>query len=114
MRRAGRWLAASPCTGFGSPGGTIATIPPPSRQLLRGTFSVISEVEISLPAEDFRHADREAAEALVRSQVCGGWTLLPERCDDGGFTGGNMDRPALRCLLAGTDLNDCYAVNRGP
>jgi site-specific DNA recombinase len=45
-------------------------------------------------------AQREAAEAFVRSQVHEGWALLHERYDDGGFTGGNTDRPGLQRLLA--------------
>src|SRR5260370_34027504 len=45
-------------------------------------------------------AQREAAEAYVKSQAAEGWTCLPQRYDDGGFTGGNMDRPALQRLLA--------------
>jgi hypothetical protein len=41
-------------------------------------------------------AQRESAEAFIRSQVNEGWTCLPQRYDDGGFTGGNMERPALQ------------------
>jgi site-specific DNA recombinase len=44
-------------------------------------------------------AQREAAEAYVRSQAHEGWVCLRERYDDGGFTGGNMERPALQRLL---------------
>src|SRR5256712_12506979 len=45
-------------------------------------------------------AQREAGEAYVASQRAEGWHLLPDRYDDGGLTGGNMDRPALKRLLA--------------
>jgi site-specific DNA recombinase len=41
-------------------------------------------------------AQREAGEAYAKSQ---GWQVIPEHYDDGGFTGGNMDRPALSRLL---------------
>ena len=44
-------------------------------------------------------AQREAAEAFVASQKTNGWQLLPERYDDGGFSGGNTDRPGLKKLL---------------
>ncbi|HWG46373.1 MAG TPA: recombinase family protein [Gemmataceae bacterium] len=62
-------------------------------------------------------AQRESAEAFIRSQTNEGWTCLPQRYDDGGFTGGNMERPALRRLLtdieAGKiDLVVCYKVDR--
>jgi site-specific DNA recombinase len=45
-------------------------------------------------------AQRESAEAFIASQRHEGWTCLPERYDDGGYTGGNLDRPALARLLA--------------
>jgi site-specific DNA recombinase len=57
-------------------------------------------------------AQREAAEAYIKSQAHEGWTCLPDRYDDGGFTGGNMDRSALQRLL--TDIRagklDCVVV----
>jgi site-specific DNA recombinase len=57
-------------------------------------------------------AQREAAEAYVRSQAGQGWALLPQRYDDGGFTGGNLDRPALQRLLADIRAGqvDCCVV----
>ncbi len=45
-------------------------------------------------------AQREACEAYVRSQKGAGWVALPDMYDDGGISGGTMDRPALRRLLA--------------
>src|ERR1700730_14019014 len=45
-------------------------------------------------------AQREACRAFVISQKHEGWTVLSNRYDDGGFSGGSMDRPALKQLLA--------------
>ncbi|MEZ6133261.1 MAG: recombinase family protein [Planctomycetaceae bacterium] len=44
-------------------------------------------------------AQREAGEAYITSQRSGGWVCLPQQYDDGGFSGGNMERPALKQLL---------------
>src|SRR5215216_6806385 len=43
---------------------------------------------------------REASEAYVKSQAHEGWRALSARYDDGGFSGGSMDRPSLQRLLA--------------
>jgi site-specific DNA recombinase len=45
------------------------------------------------------HAQREACEAYVLSQRHEGWQLLATHYDDGGFSGGNMERPGLKKLL---------------
>ena len=52
--------------------------------------------------QDFNslHAQREACEAYVRSQKHEGWVVLPAAYDDGGISGGTMERPALQRLLA--------------
>jgi site-specific DNA recombinase len=57
-------------------------------------------------------AQREAGEAFIRSQRREGWVALPELYDDGGFTGANMDRPALARLLKAAEAGelDCVVV----
>src|SRR6266550_3755042 len=57
-------------------------------------------------------AQREAALAYIQSQRHEGWKCLPTRYDDGGFTGGNMDRPALKRLMADLEAGqvDCVVV----
>src|SRR4029078_4422377 len=46
------------------------------------------------------HAQREACEAFIKSQAHEGWRLVKTAYDDGGYSGGSMDRPALQQLLA--------------
>ena len=51
--------------------------------------------------QEFNSLDnlREASEAYIKSQAHEGWRLMRDRYDDGGFSGGSMDRPALKKLL---------------
>jgi DNA invertase Pin-like site-specific DNA recombinase len=50
------------------------------------------------------HAQREAGAAYILSQKHEGWQEIPTLYDDGGFSGGNMERPALKQLLADLDM----------
>ena len=49
------------------------------------------------------HAQREACEAFIKSQASEGWKLIKTAYDDGGLSGGTMERPALKRLLADID-----------
>jgi DNA invertase Pin-like site-specific DNA recombinase len=69
--------------------------------------------------QDFNSLDAqyEASQAYIKSQAHAGWTLLRSKYDDGGFSGGNTDRPALQRLLddvrAGkVDVIVVYKVDR--
>ena len=55
-------------------------------------------------------AQREAGEAYVKSQASEGWKLLTDRYDDGGFSGGSMERPGLKALLADIALGKIDVV----
>lgn len=62
-------------------------------------------------------AQREACEAYIASQTHEGWKLLPTRYDDGGFSGGSLERPALQRLLSDiasgqVDLVVVYKIDR--
>src|SRR5690349_726167 len=57
-------------------------------------------------------AQREAGEAYIKSQQHEGWVCVPTKYDDGGYTGANMERPALQQLLADIEAGkiDCVVV----
>src|SRR6266852_6291218 len=55
-------------------------------------------------------AQREGAESYIASQRQLGWILVPERYDDGGYTGGNLERPALQKLLSDVEQGKIDAV----
>ena len=64
--------------------------------------------------QDFNSLDaqREAGENYIASQKAEGWFCMPDRYDDGGFTGGNLDRPAVTRLMADIEAGkiDCIVV----
>src|SRR5581483_11957946 len=62
--------------------------------------------------QDFNslHAQRESAEAYIRSQKHQGWILAPRHYDDGGYTGGNLDRPALKQLMEDIDAGRIQCI----
>ncbi len=69
--------------------------------------------------QDFNSLDaqREACEAYIKSQTSEGWRLVSARYDDGGISGGTIERPALKRLLADiearrVDIVVVYKVDR--
>src|SRR5260370_29499210 len=70
------------------------------QEFMRGVIRSRKSTEEGLNQEfNSLEAQREAAEAYIASQRQLGWILVPERYDDGGYTGGNLERPALQTLL---------------
>ena len=89
-----------------------------SKQRLRCAIYTRKSSEDGLE-QDFNSLDaqREACEAYIRSQKGEGWTLLSQRYDDGGVSGGALNRPGLQRLLADmaanrVDLIVVYKVDR--
>src|ERR1700674_2726541 len=62
--------------------------------------------------QDFNslQAQREACEAFIKSQAGEGWRLVKTAYDDGGLSGGTMERPALQRLLADINQDLMYVV----
>src|SRR5436853_3508774 len=74
---------------------------PSSPQKLRCAVYTRKSSEEGLEMEfNSLEAQRESCEAYTASQRAEGWLLVPDRYDDGGFSGGTLDRPALKRLLA--------------
>src|SRR5262245_33626508 len=71
-----------------------------TRRLVRCAIYTRKSSEEGLQQEfNSLDAERESAEAYIASLKHDGWVCLPQRYDDGGYTGGNMDRPALGRLM---------------
>jgi site-specific DNA recombinase len=60
--------------------------------------------------QDFNslQAQREACEAFIKSQIGEGWRLVKASYDDGGLSGGTMERPALQRLLADIQIGRAH------
>ena len=86
---------------------------PEAKQAIRCTIYTRKSTEEGLD-QDFNTLDaqRESAEAFIKSQKHDGWTVIPEMYDDGGFSGGNLERPAFKRLLADIEAGrvDCVIV----
>lgn len=57
--------------------------------------------------QDFNSLDaqREACEAYIKSQMHEGWILLEKQYNDGGYSGGTIERPAFKALLEDIKMN---------
>ena len=74
---------------------------PTGKKLIRCAIYTRKSHEEGLEQEfNSLDAQRESAEAYIESQRMQGWRALPDRYDDGGFSGGNMERPGVQRLLA--------------
>ena len=86
---------------------------PPQPKVIRVAIYTRKSTEEGLDAEfNSLEAQRQAVEAYVASQRGEGWVALPERYDDGGYTGANTNRPAFQALLADVEARrvDVVAV----
>ncbi len=92
---------------------TASVSRPTSPPLIRCAIYTRKSTEEGLEQEfNSLMAQREAAEAYILSQREQGWTAIAEPFDDGGFSGGNIERPALKRLLAAVERKqiDCVVV----
>ena len=93
-------------------------IEPKRREKIRCAIYTRKSTEEGLDQEfNSLDAQREACAAYIMSQRHEGWTLVPDHYDDGGFTGGNMDRPGLKQVLGDVaagkvDVIVVYKVDR--
>src|SRR5438552_14969642 len=101
--------------------GQLRTRTPPMAgepKLLRCAIYTRKSTEHGLEQEfNSLDAQRDACEAYIKSQASQAWKALPQHYDDPAFSGGNLDRPALKKLLADIgagriDVVDVYKIDR--
>ena len=93
--------------------GVVAAAEPATARAIRCAIYTRKSTEEGLQQEfNSLDAQREAGEAFIAAQKHEGWQVVPDHFDDGGYTGGNMDRPALLRLLAAVESRavDCIVV----
>jgi site-specific DNA recombinase len=84
---------------------------PQTRPIVRCAIYTRKSTEEGLEQEfNTLDAQRECGESFIKSQAAESWQCLPDRYDDGGFSGGSMDRPALKHLLADIEAGKIDAV----
>src|SRR4051812_16617636 len=86
---------------------------PIEKKLVRCAIYTRKSTEEGLQQEfNTLDAQRESGEAFIAAQKHEGWTCNPDHYDDGGFTGGNIDRPAVQRLLKDIEAGkiDCVVV----
>ncbi len=91
----------------------ISTSVAPTKPAIRCAIYTRKSTEEGLEQEfNTLDAQREAAESFINSQQQEGWMAVPQRYDDGGYTGANMERPALKRLLADVEsgVANCVVV----
>lgn len=81
-----------------------ATPPPPEKRIRCAIYTRKSTEEGLEQEFNSLDAQRESGEAYIASQKAEGWVCLPDRYDDGGFTGGNMERPALKRHISSDEV----------
>ena len=90
----------------------------PKKECVRCAIYTRKSIDEGLDKEfNSLDAQREAGEAYISSQKGNRWMCLPTRYDDGGFSGGNTNRPALKRLLADAeagklDIIVVYKIDR--
>jgi len=89
-----------------------------ARQMKRCAIYTRKSCEDGLELEyNSLDAQYDSAAAYIRSQASNGWQVIPKRYDDGGFSGGNVNRPALKELMrdiesGAVDIVVVYKIDR--